>query len=93
MLDGHSVLPLIEDEEATSLYGVMHWQWINSWAVRDANWKLIGKKGRGAKAKTNFSLHNLEDAEPEVVNYAAEKPEIVARLRGLHEAWVAEVMP
>jgi len=32
------------------------------------------------------SLHRLTDEEPEVKDYAAERPELVAELTALHEA-------
>ena len=82
-LDGHSLLPIIESAEAESEYsGVLHFAWGKGWAVRDGDWKLIGGK-----------LHNLADAEPEKRNYAAEHPEIVARLTAMHTTWARDVAP
>ena len=88
-LDGHSLLPVIRAADAESGYrGVLHFQWHRQWAVREGDWKLIGFDG---KAKAN--LYWLGGEEPERKNFAAEKPEIVARLRKLHEQWSAEVQP
>ena len=92
-LDGHSLLPILEDADAGSKYdGVLHFAWGTGWAVRDDDWKLIGvtnpKTGR-----VNATLHNLSDEQPEVKNHAPEQPQIVARLRRLHEAWIADVQP
>jgi len=88
-LDGHSLLPMIESRQAESKYGgVLYFAWGTKWAVRDGEWKLIGAKGR-----ENVSLHRLTDAEPEKVNYAKEKPEIVAKLEAMHEAWTEDVKP
>jgi arylsulfatase A-like enzyme len=87
--DGHSLLPVIESSEAESGYGgVLHFGWGNQWAVRDGDWKLIGRNNKAAA-----TLHRLSDAQPEVKNHADEKPEIVARLKALHDAWQAEVEP
>ncbi len=81
--DGHSLLPIIASADAKSAYGgVLHFAWGNGWAVRDGDWKLI--RGR---------LHNLADAKPEAKNYAAERPEIVARLTAMYVAWAKEVAP
>jgi arylsulfatase A len=81
--DGHSLLPIIASADAESGYGgVLHFAWGNGWAVRDGDWKLI--RGR---------LHNLADAKPEAKNYAAEHPEIVARLTAMYAAWAKDVAP
>ena len=57
--------------------------------------KLIAGGGRGlGRAKLGeFHLANLSDAEPEVKNHADANPDIVKRLRRLHEEWVARVTP
>ena len=36
-LDGHNLLPLIEDRNAPSPYRLMHWQWQQTWAVRQGD--------------------------------------------------------
>ncbi|UCF17472.1 MAG: hypothetical protein JSW59_08415, partial [Phycisphaerales bacterium] len=94
-LDGHSVLPLIEDEDAPSQYSVMHWQWQQSWMVRDGNWKLIvnDKYGLGREKLDNVYLANLADEQPERKNHAKEHPEIVKRLMQLHRRWERQVTP
>ncbi len=92
-LDGRSLLSVIESADAPSPHKILHFQWIKSWAVREGDWKLICKQGRGAKAKAHYSLHNLAEKHPEVADHAADEPDIVNRLRGLHEAWAKEVSP
>ena len=94
-LDGHSVLPLVEDEDAPGRYSAMHWQWQNGWMVRQGNWKLIqnGILGLGRKKLDKVYLANLDGEEPERKNHARERPEIVRRLRQLHEEWQREVAP
>jgi len=93
-LDGHSVLPLVDDD-APSRYEVMHWQWQNGWMVREGEWKLIanGSYGLGRQKLDPIHLANLTDDPPEARNHAPQQPEIVKRLRTLHEQWAAEVMP
>jgi len=82
-LDGHSVLPVIE-QDAPSKYGVMHWHWQNHWCVRDGDWKLISDRD-------GLKLVSLADDEPERADHAGEHPDLVQRLRSLHEAWLTEV--
>jgi hypothetical protein len=57
------------------------------WAVREGNWKLIGKEQKG------FFLGSLSEDRPERKNHLKEKPEIVERLTKLYKEWLEEVMP
>ena len=90
-LDGRSLLPVIRSSDAPSPHETLYFQWQNNWAVREGEWKLIRKKGRGAKAKEDFSLLNLAEEKPEVTNHAKERPEIVARLKKRYSAWAEDV--
>ena len=84
-LDGQSIMPIIKSADAPSHHKVMHWQWQRSWAVREGNWKLLGRREKGTH------LGNLGDAEPEKKNYLKEETEIAKRLQGLHDEWSKEV--
>ena len=86
-LDGKSLLPVIRSESAKSGYSALHWQWGNAWAVREGDWKLIGK---GNKAD---SLGNLSDPHPEKKNYINEEADIAKRLQTLHDEWLKDVHP
>ncbi len=86
-LDGRSLQPIIDSIDAESAHPVIHFQWQNQWAVREGDWKLIGMNPRKPDGKTRYSLHSLSDEKPEVKNYAQEKTEVLARLKGLHETW------
>ena len=90
-LDGHSIVPLLESDDAPSPHRVLHFQWQNNWCVREGNWKLIRRRGGRESATESITLRNLDDDEPEVRDHAADQPRIVARLRSLHEAWSDEV--
>lgn len=94
-IDGHSVLPLVEDAKAASRYDVLHFQWQNGWMVREGDWKLIvnGTQGIHQPKLDKVHLANLADERPERRNHAEEKPAIVRRLKKLHERWVREVTP
>ena len=102
-LDGQSLIPVIKSTQTPAHHEVMHWQWGESWAVREGDWKLI-YNGRDTTDEwqghpqprreiPKVFLGNLADAQPELNNYANEKPEIVQRLMKLHEAWAKEVEP
>lgn len=86
-LDGHNILPIIQDTKAKSKHTKLHFAWGNKWAVRKAEWKLIGNKDNPQ------SLHRLTDENPEVKNYVKEHPEIVQNLFSIHKAWAEEVSP
>ena len=88
-LDGHSLLPVIESATAPSDYGgVLHFQWGKKWAVRQDEWKLVGVDG-----KPKMTLHRLTGAEPERIDYAQERPELVKHLKTLHDQWARDVAP
>lgn len=91
--DGRSVLPIIEEEAAPGQHQQLHWQWQSGWTVRDGDWKLIsnGVLGLGRPKLDKLTLVNLADESPEAKNYLKEKPEIVKKLQGLHDAWAEDV--
>jgi arylsulfatase A-like enzyme len=93
VLDGHSVLPLIQSADAESEYqGVLHFAWRGDWAVRDGDWKLISMTPQGS-TKPVLSLHNLAGENPEAVDHIKDEPAIAARLQALHDAWAKQVSP
>ncbi|MBN1387563.1 MAG: sulfatase-like hydrolase/transferase [Bacteroidales bacterium] len=100
-LDGYSIIPIIADNKIKSNHVVLYFQWENSWAVREGNWKLImngfdstdelsGHPIRKEKMESPY-LANLDDDNPEEKNYANEHPEIVERLTKLYESWSEKV--
>ena len=80
-LDGHSLQPIIDSADEPTRHPVIYFQWQKKWAVREGDWKLLDGK----------SLRNLSDPEPEVKDYAAEKPEVVKALQARYDTWAAEV--
>ena len=71
--------------------------WQNQWAIREGNWKLIGNgrdttglKSRHAPRKDMGELYlaNLADGPPESINHAAARPDLVKRLRRMHDEWL-----
>jgi hypothetical protein len=73
----------------------MHWQWQKSWVVREGNWKLIvnGRHRIDAERVDPVHLASLTDEQPERENHAAKHPEVVERLRRLHNQWARAVAP
>ena len=101
-IDGKSLAPVLQSTDAPSQHERFHWMWQDQWAVREGDWKLIGNgrdttglKSRHAPRKEMGGLYlaNLADEHPESVNHATARPELVARLRKLHEEWLARVTP
>ena len=97
-LDGKSLVNVINSGKTPSPHQILHFQWHKEWAVRQGEWKLIFGRPKeafvgGKNRKRKLTLRNLKDEKPEVKDYATEHPEIVTRLRKLHEAWVEEVTP
>ncbi len=83
-LDGRSLQPVIESDDAPSSHPVVYFQWQSKWAVREGDWKLI-KQGR------TCTLHNLADEEPEARNYFDERPDIARDLQAQHDVWAMDV--
>ena len=81
-LDGHSVLPLIQNPETPSPHRTLHWAWGNGWAVREGSWKLIGSGNQ-----PRF-LGNLDEEQPESVNHMHAKPKLVQQLFQTHVKWL-----
>ena len=95
-LDGLSLAKVLADGAAPSPHDgkSLHWQVGEGpkadWAVREGEWKLIGRSrdttdGHSKAILENF-LVNLADDPGETTNRAAAHPEIVARLRKIHES-------
>ncbi len=90
-LDGKSLVPVITGN-AASPHKTLHWAYEKQWVVRDDDWKLLGNpvdksnKGKLEPRDTLF-LVNLAKDSSEMKNYATEHPDVVRRLRQLHEEW------
>ena len=62
--------------------------WISKKDMRHFSKVTIGNKNN-----SKMSLHNLTDKNPEVINYAKDKPDIVKHLLSLHKSWAEDVSP
>ena len=83
-LDGHSMSKVIADPKSASDHEVLHFGWANVSAVRKGDWKLIANQNKTTGMIIKASLHNLIDTEPEVKDYALERPDLVSELTALH---------
>jgi len=100
-LDGYSLLPILESDNASSQHEILYFQWTDRWAVRDGRWKLMVNSHDNTGKFSNHPpksdimespyLADLEDENPEEINYASKHPDIVERLTKLHEEWAADV--
>lgn len=63
----------------------LHWEMDGNWAVRKANWKLIGSQ------KQALELFNLNDDIGEKNNLVLDYPALVDSLIKMHYAWYSEV--
>ena len=96
-IDGMSLRPVLESDSAPTPHGVVHWQMglglKAQWAVRDGDWKLIGNpRDTSNKAPITETdqlfLSNLAQDISEMTNHAEQHPEVVSRLKRLHEEWI-----
>ncbi len=101
-IDGASLVDVIKSRETKATHEVFHWQSGRGlggnpqWAVREGDWKLIGNpndtSNKAPITKDDaFFLVNLSADPSEIHNLAGDHPEIVNRLKELHEHWLVEV--
>jgi arylsulfatase A-like enzyme len=81
--EGRSMLPALRgsDVGTTALY----WEHIGNAAVRLGPWKLVRDHPGG------WELYNLDDDRAELVDRAAERPDLVAHLARLWQDWADRV--
>lgn len=97
-LDGRSLVRVLRDSAAPSPHAgsALHWQTggpnNTQWAVRQDDWKLIvNTRDTGDLQATKaipLFLANLKDDPRETTNLADKNPDVVARLRQLHESYL-----
>jgi len=97
-IDGISIVPVIMSADAPSPHDILHWTFGNSWAIRRGKWKLLGDpvdtshKGELTEDDRLF-LVNLDRDVSEMNNLASKRPEIVARLKKMHDRWAKKAAP
>ncbi len=82
--DGTSIAAVLQSADAPSPHTVLHWEAPGMWAVREGRWKLVSERN-------TLFLGDLEADAGERRNLAPDHPDVVARLRQLHEDWSREM--
>ena len=101
-LDGRSILPLLKGEQVDWPARTLFFQWhrgdepvlYRAFSARSATHKLVhpGNVEPGTDpADVPFELYDLRTDPMEMNDIAAEHPQIVKKLRGQYEAWLADV--
>ncbi len=91
-LDGRSLVPVIQDENAESQHiNGYCWQFQNHWAARKGEWKLLGNpriQHEEFLPADSLFLVNLKNDPGEMNNLAEENPGKVKELKNLYEKWL-----
>ena len=95
-IDGLSLADVVKSKDAPTPHGVIHWHKGNEWAVRDGGWKLMGNPNDTSEKAPitdddKLFLVNLEEDITEMTNIAKAHPEVVERLKKLHDDWFETV--
>lgn len=95
-IDGKSTVPLLESAAATTPQDVFHWQLGDQWPVREGDWKLVvngrdTKQGTRLEGNDRIFLSNMAVDVTEMNNLAGAHPDVIDRLRRLHEKWMATI--
>jgi arylsulfatase A len=98
-IDGESLVPVINSEEAKTPHATFYWQSSGpkdnpQWSVLNGDWKLMHSPFEAKKGELNsqnYFLVNLKDDPSEHVNLADKYPEIVQRLEAAHNQWLEDV--
>ena len=88
-VDGVDLVPFFTGAAAGRPHETMFWRFVEQWAVRSGDWKLVVSDG-GTGAP---ELYDLAHDIGEKTDLAAAQPERVMELRRLHDAWNAEQTP
>lgn len=97
-LDGKSLVPLLQSDDAASPHEALVWAWNDpkapQWAVHEDHWKLIGRPwdtsvNANTKPEEGVRLYHLENDIGERKNLAAQHPDIAAGLQHRYDAWIS----
>lgn len=88
-LDGVDLLPFLTGAAEGRPHGTIFWRFVDQWAVRDGDWKLVVAKGGSGQPE----LYDLANDVGEQTNLASSQPERVTALRHKYDAWAAQQAP
>ena len=87
--DGVNLLPYLRGEMGDEHpHDQLFWRCDHIWALRDGDYKLILSTRDGWA-----ELYDLNKDKAETIDLAEEMPELLAKLRQLHEQWQADALP
>jgi len=92
-IDGRSLAGVIESATAESPHRVLHWTRDHKWAVRFGKWKLVANETGGKYKGTyipeaKYFLSDMIEDVTETKNLADAHPQVVEKLRKMHEDWL-----
>lgn len=87
-LHGVDLVPYVTGKAEGRPHQTLYWKNGVRWAVRDGDLKLCVPEGNGEPM-----LFNVAQDIGETSDLAASRPDDVARLKALYDAWAAEVQP
>lgn len=82
-LDGKDLSAVLARSAAPPPHGQLNWVYGNSWAIREANWKVLGNV-----KDDSVALYDLNLDPGESRNVAGANREVIAHLIGRHNAWI-----
>ena len=87
-IDGTNLLPVVTGKADKLPPRNLYWRFNDSWAVRDADWKLIciGTQGKP-------QLFRIATDISESKNLVSDEPAIARRLETAYKEWAAQMMP
>jgi len=88
-VDGVDLLSYLDGTKSGRPHETMCWRFVDQWAVRSGDWKLVVSKGGSGQPE----LYDLAADPGESKDLAAAEPKRVAELKGLYDAWSAEQAP
>jgi len=96
-VDGKSLVPVIR-KDAPSAHEVLYFDFLDQWAVRKGDWKLIfnvtdSEDGNKRETIEGYYLTNLAKDPSERTNLADQYPEVVEELGKLKKDWDASIPP
>lgn len=93
-VDGRSLMPVINSSSAPAPHKILHFDFLDQWAVRKGDWKLIYKAvdvrpgNYRQEIEDEYFLSNIKEDPSETVNYSKSHPRIVQELKKERKEWL-----
>jgi len=86
IFDGVDLLPHVKGTAPGRPHNTLYWRVGQSWAIRDATYKLLSSKGEPVE------LYDLVTDPEETTDLRATQPDIVASLQRRYDSWAAQLI-